>query len=144
MKPGEVYLHFNFPLPNGEEREKYFVVLNCEKTQPTLGVLVATTTSNGFRYKKAQPEGCGHPFAPCYALRPNQYFFKDHTWVQFDQILEFKSEPFHGDVKVGHAVLKYTFPKDAVASLLKCAHSSDDITGHQKESIKTAMATNRS
>ena len=70
MKQGTVYLHLGYCFPNGEIKDKYFIILNNPR-QDEYFITCKTTSQQKWRPEK---EGC-HNMENVYVLRENDDLF---------------------------------------------------------------------
>ena len=124
MKQGTIYLHLGYCFPNGEIKDKYFIILNTPR-QDEYFITCKTTSQQKWRPEK---EGC-HNMENVYVLRENDDFFPKKTWVQFDDPKAVSQELVLRCINRGVIIKKADLRNQTIRAIINCVGKSEDISG---------------
>lgn len=122
MKQGTLYLHLGYRFPDGEVKDKFFVILNNPRPDEFF-ITCKTTKEQKWRPDK---EGC-HSSYNVYILRANNDYFPLKTWIQFDEPVRISQERLFRlkdrDIIIKRADLR----EQTIRAIINCVCNSDDI-----------------
>ncbi len=126
--PGFVYFDKDFIFPDGDIKEKLFVVLR-DSPKNEANVLVARTTSKS---KSESSYGCHSPskFETVFFVPQEDGIFHEDTWVLFDYLSEYDQDHLSRWKRIGVLNLQQT--KD----MLNCASESYTLAIWQKDALE--------
>lgn len=124
MKQGTVYLHLGHRFPNGEVKDKFFVILNTPLNKEYF-ITCITTSQQKWREDR---EGC-HNTDNFYVLRDNCDCFPKKTWVLFDEYYLRSQELIQEYINRGIIVKKAEFREQTIRAIINCVGRSEDISG---------------
>ena len=135
MTPGTLFFDTKFVFHDAAEGKKILVVLGRKD-----GItVIVKTTSKGRRY--GLDFGCqAQARFPCYYLPQGSCCLDKPTWVCLDEFYDFKDSELlqrHFSSQINRIGM---LPDDLTVDLLKCALTSEDITGKQEDTVRAALA----
>ena len=130
MTPGSIIFHKDFTFYDGEQADKFLIVLNDGNKRP---YLVLRTTSR----QKSRPnkEGCHAPKG-CYFLPEKKDWFKFDTWVLLYEPYEMNAQAFLKAKFAGHAEVKATLKPDLLRAIINCFSRTDDCSDYHLSLLK--------
>lgn len=130
MKRGTIYLYMGFTFPDGQVKDKFFIILNTPLNKEYF-ITCITTSQQKWR---ADREGC-HNLYNFYVLRDNYDFFAKKTWVLFDEYYPMSKELLSEYITRGIITKKAEFREKTIRTIINCVSNSEDISGLYKSMI---------
>lgn len=130
IQVGSVIFHPKFQFHDGEERNKYLVVLGIQE-----GIaLVAKTTSKGWRY--TLDYGCQAGLNHAFFLPPhsNKLLAKP-TWICFNEFYELNHSELINRLTGAELFHCGLLTNEHLKEIQECALQSEDISTHQENII---------
>ena len=125
---------FNFE--DGQERRKYFVLVN---DAGETGHFICAVTTSQLRYQVTS-SACG---SRAYRIEPGEVAcFDKKTWIQFDNLF-YRTKAELGEHEKCGARFLQSLGEDKILGVLSCATKSDDIRGYDVNRIETALEARR-
>lgn len=126
MKQGTVYLHLGYRFPNGEVKDKFFIILNTPR-QNEFFIPCITTSQQKWRPDR---EGC-HNADNVYVLREDVDFFHKKTWVLFGvyDYYPLSQELLFDYLNRGIIIKRAELRQQTIRAIIKCVGRSEDISG---------------
>jgi hypothetical protein len=124
MKKGTVYLHLGYRFPDGEIKDKFFIILNTPR-QDEVFITCKTTKEQKWRPDR---EGC-HSNNNLYVLRANEDFFPLKTWIQFHEYYPISQELLLRYKDRGIIIKKAELREQTIRAIINCVSRSGDISG---------------
>ena len=123
MKRGTVYFHRGCRFHDGEIGNKLFIILNTPR--PDEYFLTCKTTSQ--QKWRSDTEGC-HSVDNYYAIRENDEFFIERSWVQFHEYYLRSQELIQRFINRGIIIKKAELREQTIRAIINCVNKSDDIS----------------
>lgn len=137
MIPGTILCHHNFKFSDGATAKKLIILLT-DLTEEHSYILAKTTSQENRKSKKS---GCQkNDIYPNFFIPKTHSTFPKDTWVDLNEFFEFEAKEllqkhFSGEIQTINVL-----ERELTKKLLSCSIECEDISFHQQEAIKTALA----
>lgn len=135
MKPGTILLHKNFVFADGTTKDKYLIIIGCDKTV----YITAKTTSKGHRFRN--DHGCqSGNYYPAFLLTVGCCCLPLSTWICLNEFYEIRKDMLSQGVIDGEIFRQGTLEDSITRDVQFCAKNCDDISSYQESIIDVSLA----
>lgn len=132
MEAGTILYHRKFETLDSWKGKKLLVILNTPDIKKEEPYLMSKTTSQ--KDNKPLKYGC-HKNWSLFCILQNNDWFKEHTWIQLDEIYSFEYKSVLVDHFKGELEVKDKLKELTLTHLKKCIKDCDDISDIHKKLI---------
>lgn len=135
MNPGTILLHKDFLFSDGTTKNKFLVVLGCDKDI----FVVAKTTSKGHRFRSDHGCQAGN-YYPAFLLTAGCCCLPLNTWICFSEFYELEAGKLRQGIGCGQIYRQGVLDHSLTRDVQFCAINCDDISSFQDALIQDSLA----
>lgn len=132
---GAVYHWKNHQFKDGEEKDKYVVIL-CSPTKDEENYIYVLTTSQEKRGNSKSQGDCGLPNIPSYFLAAPATNFPKDTWIMLDAFYSVTQTKFLEKTIAREVSHQFDIPENIANGIRNCASRSVDVPEVWRDRIK--------